>query len=101
MNRVRTNLVRVVPSKLIHGETGLFACEDIEDGTVVAGFGAVRQLREGEEGTRSRLGCSFIAKEREGKSLIITPKHGVTEGCMTDAIRNDVNTGEMMLTPEE
>ena len=47
MNRVRTNLVRVVPSKLIHGETGLFACEDIEDGTVVAGFGAVRQWWEG------------------------------------------------------
>jgi hypothetical protein len=34
----------------------LFACGDIEDGTVVAGFGAVRQLREGEEGTRTRLG---------------------------------------------
>ena len=45
MNRVRTNLVRVAPSKLIHGESGLFACEDIEEGTVVAGFGAVRQLR--------------------------------------------------------
>ena len=41
MNRVRTNLVRVAPSKLIDGEAGLFACEDIEEGTVVAGFGAV------------------------------------------------------------
>ena len=30
MNRVRTNLVRVAPSKLIPGEADLFACEDIE-----------------------------------------------------------------------
>ena len=66
MNRVRTNLVRVAPSKLIDGEAGLFACEDIEEGTVVAGFGAVRQLREGEEARRTRLGYSFIVKEREG-----------------------------------
>ena len=65
MNRVRTNLVRVAPSKLIHGEAGLFACEDIEEGTVDASFGAVRPLREGEEGTRTRLGYSFIVKERE------------------------------------
>ena len=36
-------------------------------GCVVAGFGAVRQLREGEEGTCTRLGYSFIVKEREGK----------------------------------
>ncbi len=52
----------------------LFACEDIEEGTVVAGFGAVRQLREGEEARRTRLGYSFIVKEREGKALTITPK---------------------------
>ena len=85
MNHVRTNLVRVAPSKLIHGEAGLFANEDIEEGSVVAGFGAVRQLREGKEGTRTRLGYSLIVKEREGKSLTITPKHGVTEGCMAHA----------------
>jgi hypothetical protein len=36
MNRVHTNLVRVTPSKLIPGETRLFAYEDIEEGTVVA-----------------------------------------------------------------
>ena len=48
-------------SKLVHGEAGLFACQDIEEGTVVAGFGAVRQLREGEEGTRTRLGYSFVS----------------------------------------
>jgi hypothetical protein len=93
MNRVRTNLVRVAPSKLIHGEAGLFACEDIEEGTVVACFGAVRQLREGEEGTRTRLGYSFIVKEREGKSLTITPKHGVTEGCMAHAINHTCHPG--------
>ncbi len=81
MNSVRTNLVRVAPSKIIPGESGLFSCEDIiEEGTVVAGFGTVRQLREGEEGTRTRLGYNFIVKEREGKSLTITPKHDVTEG---------------------
>ncbi len=97
MNRVRTNLVRVAPmsqpSKLIHGEAGLFACEDIEEGTVVAGFGVVRQLREGEEGTRTRLGYSFIVKEREGKSLTITPKHGVTEGCMAHASNHTCHPG--------
>jgi hypothetical protein len=93
MNRVRTNLVRVAPSKLIHGEAGLFACEDIEEGTVVACFGAVRQLREAEEGTRTRLGYSFIVKEREGKSLTITPKHGVTEGCMAHAINHTCHPG--------
>jgi len=93
MNRVRTNLVRVAPSKLVHGEAGLFACQDIEEGTVVAGFGAVRQLREGEEGTRTRLGYSFIVKEREGKSLTITPKHGVTEGCMAHAINHTCHPG--------
>jgi hypothetical protein len=89
MHRVRTNLVRVAPS----GESGLFACEDIEEGTVVAGFGTVRQLREGEEGTRTRLGYSFIVKEREGKSLTITPKHGVTEGCMAHAINHTCHPG--------
>ena len=46
MNRVRTKLVRVTPSKLILGESGLFACQDIEEGTVVACFVAVRELRE-------------------------------------------------------
>ena len=93
MNRVRTNLVHVAPSKLIRGEAGLFVCEDIEEGTVVAGFGAVRQLREGEEARRTRLGYSFIVKERQGKSLTITPKHGVTEDCMTHAINHTCHPG--------
>jgi hypothetical protein len=67
--------------------------QDIEEGTVVAGFGAVRQLREGEEGTRTKLGYSFIVKEREGKSLTITPKPGVTEGCMAHAINHTCHPG--------
>ena len=32
-------------------------------------------------------------KEREGKSLTITPKHGVTEGCMAHAINHTCNPG--------
>ena len=55
MNSVQTNLVRVAPSKLISGEVDLFACEDIEEGTVIAGFGVVRQLREGEEVARNQI----------------------------------------------
>ena len=84
-----TNLVRVAPS----GESGLFACEDIEEGTVVAGFGTVRPLREGEEARLTRLGYIFIVKEREGKTLTITPKHGVTEGCMSHAINHPCHPG--------
>ena len=76
---LRTNLVRVAPSKIFSSDAGLFACEDIEEGTVVASFGVVRHLREGEEGSRTQLGYSFIVKEREGQSLTITPKHGITE----------------------
>ncbi len=53
----------------------------------------MRQLREGEEGTRTRLGYSFIVKEREGKSLTMTPKHGVTEGCMAHAINHTCHPG--------
>jgi hypothetical protein len=68
MNRVRTNLVRVAPSKLIHGEAGLFSCEDIEEGTVVACFGAVRQLREGEEGTRTSSSYWTVYKKFASQS---------------------------------
>jgi hypothetical protein len=63
MNRVRTDLVRVAPCKLILRESGLFACEDIKEGTVVACFGAVRELREGEEGTRTRSGFSLSSRK--------------------------------------
>jgi hypothetical protein len=53
MNCVRTDLIRLAPRKfkLTRGQSGLFACEDIEEGTVVAYFGDVRELREGEDGT--------------------------------------------------
>ena len=46
-----------------------------------------------KEGARTRLGYSFIVKERDGKSLTITPKHGVTEGCMTHAINHTFHPG--------
>ena len=46
----------------------LDGCPEQSVGTVVAGFGAVKQLREGEEARRTRLGYSFIVKEREGKA---------------------------------
>jgi len=68
-------------------------CPEESVGTVVAGFGAVKQLREGEEARRTRLGYSFIVKEREGKALTITPKHGVTEGCMAHAINHTCHPG--------
>jgi len=93
MNRVQTNLVRVATSKLILGESGLFAGQDIEEGSVVACFGAVREVREREEGTRTRLGYNFVVKEREGRSLTITPKQGVTEGCMSHAINHTCHPG--------
>ena len=62
-NRVRTDMVRIGPSNLLHGESGLFARENISEGTVVASFGAVRALRKGEVGTRTQLGYSFIVRE--------------------------------------
>jgi len=37
---------------------------------------------EGEEGTRTRLGYTFVVKERDGRALVITPCQGITEGCM-------------------
>jgi hypothetical protein len=46
MNRVRTNLVRVAPSNLILGESGLFARQDIEEGSVVMCSGCGRERRE-------------------------------------------------------
>ena len=47
VNRVRTDMVRVGPSNLLRGESGVFARETIIEGTVVACFGAVRELRKG------------------------------------------------------
>jgi hypothetical protein len=62
-NRVRTDMVQIGPSNLLRGESGLFARENISEGTVVASFGAVRALRKGEVGTRTQLGYSFIVRE--------------------------------------
>ena len=44
-------MVRVGPSNLLRGESGVFARETIIEGTVVACFGTVRELRKGEVGT--------------------------------------------------
>jgi hypothetical protein len=38
VNRVRTDMVRIGPSDLLRGESGLFARENISEGTVVASF---------------------------------------------------------------
>jgi hypothetical protein len=35
-NRVRTDMVRIGPSNLLRGESGLFARENISEGTIVA-----------------------------------------------------------------
>jgi hypothetical protein len=53
VNRVRTDMVRIGPSNLLRGQSGLFARENIIEGTVVGSFGAVRALRKGEVGTRT------------------------------------------------
>ena len=86
MNRVRIDLVRIAPSKLIRGQSGLFAaktsknaplsCERvccllvlssvtstpqwIRQPVAAWGFGAVRELREGEDGTRTLLWDSSL-----------------------------------------
>ena len=72
---------------------GLHLREDIEEGTVVACFGAVRELREGDQGTRTRLAYSFVVKERDGRVLAITPCQGITEGCMAHAINHTCDPG--------
>ena len=50
----------------------------ISEGTVVASFGAVRALRKGEVGTRTRLGYSFMVRETGGRTLEITPRQGTS-----------------------
>jgi hypothetical protein len=67
LNRVRTDLVRVGPSYLLRGESGLFARDVINEGADVACFGAVRELRKGEVETRTRIGYSFIVQENGGR----------------------------------
>jgi hypothetical protein len=89
MNRVQTDLVRVASSELLPGQLSLFACADIQEGTVIACVGDVRELRVGEDGTRTRLGYSITVKERGGRSLAITPRQGVTEGCVAHAINRE------------
>ena len=87
-NRVRTDMVRIGPSNLLRGESGLFARENISEGTVVASFGAVRALRKGEVGTRTRLGYSFIVRETGGRTLEITPRQGITQSYLANAVNH-------------
>ena len=47
VNRVRTDMVRIGPSNLLSGQSGLFACENIIEGRVVSSFGAVRAMSKG------------------------------------------------------
>ena len=87
-NRVRTDMVRIGPSNLLRGESGLFARENISEGTVVASFGAVRALRKGEVGTRTRLRYSFIVRETGGRTLEITPRQGITQSYLAHAVNH-------------
>jgi len=51
----------------------------------VVSFGAVRALRKGEVGTRTRVGCSFIVPETGNRTLKITPRQGIiTHTCHPD-----------------
>ncbi len=67
--------------------------EDIKEGTIISCFCAVRELREGEDCTRTLLGYNFIVKDREGRALTITTIHGVTEECVVHAINHTCHPG--------
>ena len=58
-------MVRIGPSNLLRGESGLFARENISEGTVVTSFGAVRALRKGEVGTRTRVDIVSLSGKPE------------------------------------
>ena len=92
MNLVRTDLVRVASSELLPGQLGLFACADIQEGTVIACFGDVKEFRVGEDGTHTLLGYSITVKERGDRTLAITLRQGVTEGCVAHAINHTCHT---------
>jgi hypothetical protein len=68
VNRVQTDMVRIGPSNLLRGESGLSARENISEGTVMAFFGAVRVLRKGEVGTRTRVGYRIYYILAQGRS---------------------------------
>lgn len=91
-NRLRTDLVRVGPSNLIRGQSGLFARDVIIEGTVVAYFGCMRELRKGEVGDSTRLGYSFVVQETGGRKIEITPRQGITEECLAHAINHTCHT---------
>ena len=88
VNRVQTDMVRIGPSNLLRGESGLSARENISEGTVMAFFGAVRVLRKGEVGTRTRVGYNFFIRETGGRTLEITPRQGITKEYLGHAINH-------------
>jgi hypothetical protein len=51
------------------------------------------RIAGGEKGKRTRLGYSFVVKERDGRALVITPCQGITEGCMAHAINHTCDPG--------
>jgi hypothetical protein len=65
--------------------------KDNEEGTVVACFGAVRELQEGEEGTARHTHPIRVQLHCEGNA--ITPIQGVTEGWVTHAINHTGHPG--------
>jgi hypothetical protein len=88
LNRVRTDWVRVGPRSLLQGQSGLFARNAINEGTVVAYFGPVRELREGEVGISTQTEYSFIVQESGGRKLEITPLQGITEKWLAHAVNH-------------
>jgi hypothetical protein len=48
----------------------------------------VREPRQGEVGTHTRIGYSFIVRETGGRTLKITPRQGIAEKCVAHAINH-------------
>jgi hypothetical protein len=84
LNRVQTDFVRVGPSNILRGESDQFARDAINEGAVVAYFGAERKLRKGEVGISTRIGYSFLVHETRGRKLEITRRQGIT--CLRSAL---------------
>ena len=68
----------------------------------MASFGAVRALRKGEVGTRTRVGCSFFIRETGGRTLEIMPRQGITQEYLGHAINHtghpDFQNGKFLHT---
>jgi hypothetical protein len=60
------------------------------DSDEAGSFGAHTALRQGEVGTRTRVGVgySFIVRETGGRTLKITPRQGITEEYLVHALNH-------------